>query len=98
MTKKITLATVKSFIRKTPDLHIMVKGRFDGMVDCVMPVSDQFEKAERTERCMVYTHGVEGAWFVGQSRDRFSPYEDERMVGISVYNCCGSFILATPKK
>jgi hypothetical protein len=98
MTKKITLATVKSFIRKTSDLHIMVRSRFDGSVDGVMPISDQFDKAERTERQPTYTQGVQGAWFVGQSRDRFSPYEDERMVGITVYNCCGSFILATPKK
>lgn len=95
---KITLATVKSFIRKTPDLHIMVRSRFDSQVDCVMPVSDQFEKAERTDRHPTHTQGIQGAWFVGRSDDRFTAYENDTMTGISVYNCCGSFILATPKK
>ena len=44
---KITLATIKSFIRKNPNLYIKSTSRFDGMYDCVMPNQNaQFELAQ----------------------------------------------------
>lgn len=92
---KITRATVKSFIKKNFDnLYINRKSRFDGSVDCVMPVKGGFKKVCATDWHEKYTLGVEGAWFVGNSRDSFSEYEKEGYKGIEVYNCCGSFILA----
>jgi hypothetical protein len=96
MQKKITLATVKSFIRKTENLYINERSKFDGMYDCVMPIeNDGFSKAEKTDRHLDNTHGVHGAWFVGQSRDYFTPYNDGKFQGYEIYNCCGKFILAT---
>lgn len=96
MQKKITLATVKSFIRKTENLYINQRSRFDGMVDGIMANENPgFDKALPTDAHKSYTHGVHGAWFVGQSRDYFTAYDDGTFQGIAVSNCCGSFILAT---
>lgn len=45
--RKITLAGLKSFIRKHKDnLYIKVKNDFDGMVDGVMPVDMDWQKVE----------------------------------------------------
>lgn len=44
------------------------------------------------------TLGFVGIWLVGNSRDRFTHYEDNHFIGIAVYNCCGSFIIAIPKQ
>ena len=97
-TKKITLATIKSFVRKNDgNLHINVESNFDGMVDCVMPVNGGYTKAEPTGHNLRHTLGILGAWFVGQSRDYFTAWEDETMTGYNVYNCCGSFVLAVEK-
>lgn len=43
------------------------------------------------------TLGYHGIWLVGSSRDHFSHYEDDNFIGIEVYNCCGSFIIAITK-
>ena len=92
---KTTKATVKSFIKKNFDnLYIKNKSSFDGMVDCVMPINGNFRKAERSENHETNTLGISGAWFVGSSRDYFSPYKEEGFEGIKVYNSCGSFVLA----
>lgn len=96
--KKITLATIKSFVRKSANLHISEKSRFDGMVDCVMPTENNgFTPVIASDKHQQYTLGIQGAWFVLGGGDRFSAYEDEKFVGYSVYNCCGSFLLAVPK-
>lgn len=104
MSKKITLATVKSFIKKNKDkLFIQHLSSFDGMVDGVRPSENkEFHKAE------VYTPvagtvgeaaecGVRGAWFVRQSRDYFNHFSDDKYEGIEVSNSCGNFILAVEK-
>jgi hypothetical protein len=98
--KKITLSTVKSFIRKNSEnLFINVNASFDGMQDCVTSVNGGFTiaKADDREWNKRNTLGVSGAWFVGSSRDYFSAYETESMTGIEVWNCCGKFILAINK-
>lgn len=96
-TMKTTLATIKSFIKKNQDLYINCKSRFDGMVDCVMPNDNsQFHLAKRVDSHK-NTLGIAGAWFVFGSRDYFREYEDAEFKGYEVYNCCGSFILATKK-
>jgi len=95
---KTTLATVKSFIRKNPDtLLINVKSAFDGMTDCCQPEHAGFTKAQPETQNQRNTLGVCGAWFVGGSRDYFTPYNVNGLTGFEVSNCCGHFILAVPQ-
>ena len=96
--KKITLATVKSFIKKNEGcLFIRVKSKFDGMTDGLEYFQDGFRLAEETDVLVQYTLGIKDAWFVGSSRDHLSPFETEHLTGIEVSNCCGRFILAIQK-
>jgi DNA-binding transcriptional regulator LsrR (DeoR family) len=97
--KKITLATIKSFIRKNEGkIYIYVKSSFDGMVDCVMPTRDiEFVLAKKRESNLSNTLGLQRAWVVGNSDDSFRPYEDSKFIGYNIYNCCGEFILAIKK-
>ena len=99
-TKRITIATIKSFIKKNNDkLLINVKSKFDGMTDGLEDKKDGFTKAVinlehvNTEN----TLGVEKAWFVGFSRDWFEAFENETLIGYQVTNSCGRFILAIAK-
>lgn len=97
---KITLATIKSFVKKestNDNLYIKMKSSFDGMVDCVMDIKDDFHKANPTENNLKYTLGFRGVWVVGGSRDYFTAFENDSFVGYEVYNSCGSFILAKHK-
>lgn len=95
---KITLSTVKKFIRENADkLFINVKSNFDGMTDCVQPLHGGFTKVKMNSDVGDNDLGIPGAWFVCSSRDYFTPFENDTMTGISVSNCCGHFILAIPK-
>lgn len=97
ITKKITLSTVKSFIKNNRDnLFINVKSSFDGMTDCCESQYDGFVKVLNDKDKFFHSNslGIAGAWFVGSSRDYFSPYEALGMKGISVSNSCGHFVLA----
>jgi len=98
--KKITLATIKSFIKKNEGkLFINVKSRFDGMTDGVESQHGGFVAAVQTEDHKSYCLGIKGAWFVGQSRDYFTAYDNLAgdMTGFEVSNSCGRFILAVKK-
>jgi len=96
--KKITLTTIKSFIKKNKDqLFIEKKNEFDGMVDGIMPTEGGFKKAFESKTYSEYNLGLAGAWFVRNSRDYFTPFEDDQFKGFKVSNCCGSFILAVKK-
>ena len=94
--KKITRSTIKSFINremKNGNLYIFNKSTFDGMVDGVRDCDDRgFRKVVPVEPTQ-YNLGVQGAWFVGQSRDHFTPYSDNDFIGYEVYNSCGHFII-----
>ena len=96
--KKITLATVKSFIKKahsSKGLYVKIKSSFNGMTDGVDQVEDKFEKAEREINLdNKHTLGLRKVWFVGQGRNVFDVYQDEEYIGYSVWNCCGEFIVA----
>ena len=99
---KITLTTIKSFIKKNQDLYIQNLSDFDGMVDCVMPTSNQdFKPAIRIplrEDTYNDNHkGIKQAWFTLGGDDRFSPFENETYKGYEVRNCCGKFRLAIKK-
>jgi hypothetical protein len=97
--KKVTLATIKSFVKKNAGkLLISTGSRFDGSVDCVMPCADKsFTPVimnDDGEYMMKATLGIQGAWFVRDSRDYFTPFEKDGLVGYEVYNSCGCFSLA----
>lgn len=106
--KKITMATVKSFVKHSDKLFVEKKSRFDGMVDCVMSCEDSELKEISKEDAL----GSNGAWVVGSSRDYFNYKEMElpktfintsgkliqesvKYVGIKISNSCGSAILWT---
>ena len=96
---KATLATVKSFIRKNNgNLFISTHSHFDGMVDCVMPCEDQkytsVKIEDKSEYMMKRTMGLNGAWFVGDSRDSIAPFDDGSFKGFEIFNSCGCFSIA----
>ena len=95
-TKKITKATFKSFIKKNNGkLHILKKSDFDGMQDCVVSVANaSFQPVVPANHVYENNLGIQGVWLVGGSRDYFSHYQKNGMIGIEVYNCCGSFVVA----
>lgn len=89
---KVTLSTVKSFIKKNiHNLTVVQHSSFDGMHDCVMP--NKFEyKVDPSNLDMTNknTFGMgNGVWFVGNSRD----YITQLPNGFEIYNCCGTFEL-----
>lgn len=96
--KKITIATVKSFIKKNElNLLINVKSRFDGMTDGVESQNGGFNKIRKSERFHNNTLGILGVWFTPSTRNWCETYEDELYQGFRVDNCCGCFIVAIPK-
>lgn len=103
--KKITLTTIKSFIKHNKGyLHISNRSSFDGGIDCVAQSEDKsFRQAQYlmpggTSIDENNRLGISGAWFVGSSRDYFTAWEDESFIGYDISNCCGRFILAIPKE
>jgi len=59
---KVTRATLKSFIKNNIDnLYIKVNSKFNGMVDCVMPVDEkEYSVAKKTESSLYNTLGING--------------------------------------
>lgn len=108
--KKITIATVKAFIRKNREkLLIKTTSRFDGMTDAVrfedapefVPARnrDYFDRdinkwVDVPETCKS-TLGIQGVWFVGG--DWCQAFETETHIGYEVSNCCGSWAVAVAK-
>jgi hypothetical protein len=95
--KKITLATIKRFIdreKKNGNLYVKVKSSFDGMIDAVTQVQDDFSKAQADECARTNNLGIKGVWLVLQSRDYFEPFANNDYLGYTVSNSCGSFIVA----
>jgi hypothetical protein len=96
MEKRVTIATIKSFIRKHGDaVHIRYLSSFDGMTDCVQ----SFDGPRAWHPRRVGEHpdhdlGIAGAWFVLRSRDYLSPITEDGFTGYHVSNSCGSFDLA----
>lgn len=91
---KITKATFKSFLRKNPNFVLKVGSRFDGMTDCVQTVKDSFSRPVKADFACDNNLGYQGIWLVGGSRDSFTEFNEGGLKGISVYNCCGSFVVA----
>ncbi len=99
MQNKITLATLKSFIRKAGSgLHVKVTSHFDGQIDgCASFPNATFRPAEKPTQTFRNNLGVSGVWVVDGSRNSFTAYEDAEFRGIRCYNCCGSFVVAVRK-
>lgn len=99
-TSKITLATVKRFIKANrAQLQISNRSTFNGMTDGVEACANKgFRPVQDGPAYMLRNDlGIAGAYFVLGSRDSFTAYDEAGFVGIRVYNCCGSFVLAIPK-
>jgi len=96
---KITKTTFKTFLKKNAGSILIQKKRsFDGMVDgCVESDVKGFHPVVETTDHAEHTFGISGAWLVGHGGDRFLHFEADGLVGIEVYNCCGSFVLAIKK-
>lgn len=93
--KKVTLATVKSFIKRNKEkLFINVKRTFDGMTDSIEERDGGVHPAVMKDWHMEHTLGIQGAWFVGGGRDYFRDYNEGGFVGYTISNSCGSFVLA----
>jgi hypothetical protein len=97
MSKKFTMASMKSFVKKANGLQIFKQSSFDGMTDCVEICADQnwknvdISKIDVTDK---YRMGISGAWFVGGGGDYFTTKEvDGKVVEVEIYNCCGNFSL-----
>jgi hypothetical protein len=100
-TKKITLSTIKSFIKKNEgNLWINILSDFNSQSDCVESVKTGWAKATKdttqSKDSSYYeaTMGINGAWFVRGGRDSFNPYNENGFSGYEVFNSCGSFLLA----
>ena len=91
--KRITMSTLKSFIRKSESLFVLSLSDFDGMTDCVQQNKDPKMIPVSQESAI----GHSGVWCVGSSRDYFGYYETPTHYGIRVSNSCGSGVLLTPK-
>lgn len=93
--KKITIATVKSFIKKSGSkLHILTQERFDGMQDMVCATGNTEFSPVIPTTFDSRTLGVCGAVFVRGGRDYCAEYNNGVFSGIRISNCCTSFILA----
>jgi len=93
---KPTIATVKSFIKKNrKDLFIKVTSSFDSQVDYVVNKEAEFELSKEGDGInQQHDFGVRGAWFVGNSRDYISIYDQNGFSGYRIVNSCGAFVLA----
>jgi hypothetical protein len=90
--QKITMATLKSFIKNNDNLFVQGISSFSGMTDMV-----ERNKTELIPVSKENAIGHSGVYCVGQSRDYFKFKENEKYFGIEVYNCCGCGILWTTK-
>lgn len=76
------------------NLYVKMISTFDAMEDGVIPAWDEFRKVEKVDMDEKNTLGIHGLWLVGDRRDYFETYEDDRYYGYRVSNCCGSAIIA----
>ena len=82
--KKITMATVKSFVKNADKLYVENLSSFDGMVDCVMPCQNSTMKEVSKENAL----GHNGAYIVGSSRDYFE-YQYKEIESTSEFTFTG---------
>lgn len=91
---KVTMATIKSFIRKNGDnLFVKIKTSFDGMTDGIEEVNSDWKSVKQEDAI-----GFNGVYCVGHSRDCIREFETDTHKGFAVSNCCGSGIIAIEKE
>lgn len=97
-TKKITLATVKSFIKKNEgNLFVKEESSFCGMSDMVeFDKNAEFKPSTKTESNLSCTLGIQGLWVVG-SWNSYTAFENEQFIGFEIYNCCATSLIAAKK-
>lgn len=95
--KRITLATLKSFIKHNADnIHINLLSTFDSMIDCVSNRNDGFKHTLFNGSKIKNTLGYDGIW-VNRTGNGFYYFENKDYIGIEVSNSCGNFIVASKK-
>ncbi len=96
--KKITLATVKSFIRKNREaLFVRTDSRFNGMIDCCQETNESGFSPAMPVELSPNTQGVRGVWFVHSNRNFFRSFSNADFTGYEVSNCCGRFAVVVRK-
>jgi hypothetical protein len=95
MTKRITMATIKSFIKKnSEELFLKKINSYDGMCDGVNErAAHGFTQVEFNHQSHANQLGIPGAWFT-PGGNLLTEYNDGVFKGFDVYNCCGHFIIA----
>lgn len=96
-TRKITIATVKAFIRrnvKAGTLLVRSDAEFSGMTDSV----ECNRGAEFGPAVACHNHGnnlgIRGIYFVGTSGNWCTPFAEGDLTGFRVSNCCGRWVVA----
>lgn len=86
--KKVTMATVKSFIRKNlNNLVVYSHSSFSGMTDGLESVNKSFKvDPKKYNKENKNSLGLDGIWFVGGN-----DYIRVLPNGYHIFNCCGSF-------
>lgn len=102
-TKKITRASLKSFIKRNENnLYVNHKRTFDGMVDGCVSLDDGWKPSIKTERSVNHTLGIDGLWIVarsaGSGADYFTLFNQDGYIGIEISNCCGYSIIAVKQE
>ena len=91
MTKKITKATIKSFIKKNKEnLLIKLVSEFDGMTDGVVN-----NKNAEYKKIVSSSSDINELFVLG--RNYFEVIDNEKYYGYSISNCCGLFELVIEK-
>ena len=99
-TNKITIATVKAFIRKAKaegTLLVRCDSCFDGMTDSIENNRDAQFTTTSECRDNGNNMGIRGINFVASSGNWCKAYDDGTYAGFEVSNCCGSWVVATMK-
>ena len=93
---KITLATLKKFIREHNPAILEIKVLRDHYNNAGGEYQPDWQPVQ-SDDCpdlQKNTLGIKGLWLVGHSRDYFSLFTEPERTGIMCSNCCGSWILA----
>lgn len=89
--KRITLATLKSFIRNSKrQLFVEQHSEFKLMTDMIESVDRDITPVEKEDAI-----GHKGVWCVFRASNYFKFAEKGGHYGITVCNCCGSWTLWT---
>ena len=81
--KKITVATLKAFMRKNPDFIVVEKYSFDGMIDGT-------SSAQAGVKNWGFDKTIDFV-LVRSSGNYLQFVEKSGYYGINVYNCCGNY-------